>query len=228
MLILSYSTITTGNVISHTGLGFYFSWFGFILILGSLLMFVTRKSLDSVIIPTGGDEAEDIERAKEGEKAYDERNADYIVVSGNIRDSEEDKNQSRRIVAELKRHGINPSKITIEGRARDSIQNIIYSFRKIKQRGGTRVGIVSYPDHLNRFTEIFHRAQSEGLIDPKFKLYRIPTKENQREKFYEVLAHVLHKYKLRNGVKRYLERPDPMTELLKGLALKAKKFLGGK
>jgi len=227
-ILANFSPTLTGKVISDVGIISYFSWIGLVFILGSLLMFVSRKSLDSIIIPTGGDSRIDMERTKEGKKAYQNKKEEYFVISGNIMNSAGDKSKTRDILNELKSQGIDPSQITIEGKSKDSIGNIINSFKKIKQRGGKKVGIVSYDDHLDRFEDIFNKAQGEGLIDSDFKLYKVPTTENNKEKFYEVLAHVLHKYKLRNGIGNYLKRPDPILSHAKNLVLKAKGHFEGK
>ncbi len=164
-----------------------------------------------MIIPTGSPE-QDIERTKRALKEYEKNEGSYFVISGTLGDKKLPKSQTANIYRELRNHGVKSSQISIEKESRNSIENIVKSLEKIKKRGGKEVGIVSYPGHLDRFKDIFERAQKEGVVDEDFKLYRLPTRtrknETRRERLYEVLSGILHKYKLRHGVKEALKSED--------------------
>ena len=105
--------------------------------------------------------------------------------------------------------------MVVEPQARNTIENVLYSLEKIKKRGGTDVGIVSYPRHLDRFENIIKRGKEEGVIDKNFEIYRIPTKyeEAPREKVYEFLSRILGRYKLRHGDRKSTRLNSSHTDI---------------
>lgn len=216
IILFGFFSITGGVVNENEDLvSSLFSFLGLVLIAASFFLFVSKHSLDAIIVPTGPGNEEAIRRA---ERAYRENQGEagkYFVISGAIHDKKDpSKNkflgsQSDKIYRNLRRHGIKRSDIEIEPLSRNSVENVVHSLEKIKERGGTDVGIVSYPNHLDRFKDIFEKAKEEGILDGKFRLYRIPTKtrkgETSGEKIYETLSGVLHWYKLRGGVRGAME-----------------------
>ena len=207
LFVLSLPHITiTGDAISEIPQGqniIYIISLAFFLV--SVFFFIARKSLDAIIIPTGK-EREDEQRTSRGLKEYKERGSKYFVISGNI----DEKNNLREsqtygIYKQLREHDIKPSQMIIEGKARDSIQNILYSLKKIKDKGGREVGIVSYPLHLERFNEIVKRGKKEGLIDEDFNIHRIETDQSIKQGIYGILAEILQEYRLRHGIKKSLD-----------------------
>ena len=191
LLICSFIFLTFEFKLSLTGnfINEYFSnnfvlphLIGLILFIMGIIFFLQKTSLDAIIIPTGGDE-KNIKRTK---RAAEEK-AKYYLISGYIDKNEHIKNsQTAGIYRELRKYGIKPSEIKIENKAKDSLDNIIYSMNKLK--GMKRIGIVSYPEHLKKFEYIINKAKKEGVIDKEI------------EKVYGVLANMKERYRLRNGI----------------------------
>ena len=212
-ILFSNFTITGGVINSN----FSFSLvqiLGLVFIIGAFVLFVKRHTLDAMIIPTGPSYEEDIERTKRALKEHEENKDSYFVISGALGDKKLPKSQTENIYRELIKYGVKSSQIFIEGKSRNTVENTVNSLEEIKKRGGKEVGIASYPGHLDRFKDIFERAQKEGIVDKDFKLYRLPTRtrknETRRERLYEVLSGILHKYKLRHGVKEALKSEDKL------------------
>lgn len=225
-LILGISFILSGNFTITGGVinsNFQFSFaqiFGLIFIVGAFLIFATRHTLDVIIIPTGPSHEEGVERAKRAEKEYEKNKGSYFIISGTLGDEKLSESQTADIYRELRKHGVRPSQMSIESRSRNTIENMMNSLEEIKQRGGKEVGIASYPGHLDRFEDIFERAKKKGIIDDEFHLHRLPTKtrknQTHRERLYETLAWILHRYKLRHGIKEALKsEDDPFVKYLK-------------
>jgi uncharacterized SAM-binding protein YcdF (DUF218 family) len=202
LLFWGISSNLTGNVVLE-----YFNnnqmlihILGLILFAFGIILFVERKSLDAVIIPTGDLYERNIKRAKRGS----EEKAKYYIISGYLDKSKPVKeSQTADIYKELIKYGINPSDVKIERRAKDSLENAIYSLNRLK--GLKTVGIVSYPEHLKRFEYIINKAKNEGFVDKNIKIVKIPTEENLKEKFYGVLGNIKEKYRLRGGIKKAQE-----------------------
>lgn len=98
----------------------------------------------------------------------------------------------------LRQAGIKPLEIRIENKSEDTLENILYSLRKIN---GTEIGVVSSPSHLDRVEYIVRRGKEDGSIDKNIHIYRIETKESFADKIYSVPASLLTRYKLRKGLK---------------------------
>ncbi|MCH8945694.1 MAG: YdcF family protein [Nanoarchaeota archaeon] len=230
-LLAPTSLTITGNVILenfHFGFS-YFYIIGIIFLFSSMIIFVSRQTLDAIIIPTSPSHEEDIERAGKAGKEEDKlKDEGYFLISGYVPKEKGKRlykgSQTQDIYRELRKHGIKPSEIKIEPKARNTIENVIYSLEEIKKRGGKDIGIVSYPGHLDRFEDIIRQAKEEGLVDRKFDIHRMPTryKETQKEKAYEFLSRILNRYKLRHGVEEALKsEDDPLVKFVK----KAKDYL---
>lgn len=195
----------TGNVISNNNFVYLPNIIGVAFIFVSLILFVTRKGLDAIVIPTGGgefDEKEkmysmDRDRAKKAvEHMGDLEKEGYFVISGYKGGNQKEisEGQSYSIYKFLRRHGIKPSQRMVEGKSHDTFENVIYTFKKIKKReqkeGDEKpwdVAFVSYPGHLERFEDFVARASKKGIVEEgDFKFHKIPTgKETKEERRYE-------------------------------------------
>jgi len=222
------SSKITGNFISDS-FDFKFSYFsygGIIFILLSYLIFMSRQKLDAIVIPRGGGEwdskeemySQDEERTKKALRRKRRLNEKgYFVVSGLKKEGEETpEGQSKSIERYLTNHGVSSEKIIIEGKSHDTLENVLYTLKKIKEKeikehGKTqkpiRVAFVSYPEHLKRFEDFENQAVKDGFFEKgDFEFYKIRTfpewekrKEQRRnEKGYEgsPLRKLSHKLKL--------------------------------
>ncbi len=214
LLIMSLTAIFWKVNLNFTGsfIANYFSKpalihvFGLIFLFISLILLMSRKSLDAIIIPIGADIKEDIERAQRaGEYSEKEGKTKYFVISGRRGTAPLPKSARYAIYKELRRHGIKPSEMKIEGKSKDTLENAIYSLKKLK--GAKEIGIVSYPQHLKRIEYIINKAKEEGIIDKELKIEKIPTKQTVNELFYGIIANLKEKYRLRHGIKEAEEHP---------------------
>jgi len=193
---------------------------GLIFILGSFILFVGRKGLDAIVIPTGGGvfdpeenmNSQDRDRAKTAVEYWkDLEKGGYFVISGYTEKNKEkplNKSQTYSIYKFLRKHGIKPSQMMLEGKSHDTLENVLYTLKKVKakeQKDGDRkpwdVAFVSYPGHLERFEDFEKQAIKRGLFEEKdFNFYKIPTnrKDSPDEEKYEnfLLRKISHFIKL--------------------------------
>jgi len=203
---------------------------GIFLFIGSIIMLTSKKSLDAIIIPTGAgtwDPVEkmysaDEERTKTALKHKRDLKGDrYFVISGYKGKGKKGikEGQSYSIYKFLRKHGIKPSQMIVEGKSHDTLENVLYTLKKLKkkkEKNGIKkswdIAFVSYPGHLERFEDFEEKAVKKGLIRKNdFKL-----KETSEDKHYEkfLLRQLFHKYKLatigkyksKKGGIKYLEK----------------------
>ena len=187
----------TGNVVAEYFQGrFLFGhFFGLILLFISIFLLTSKKSLDAIIIPTAGEKEEDLERTRRVKKVKTK----YYLISGEREEDKPFKETSRAtIYKELRKYGIKPSQMKIEGKSGDTLENTLYSLKKLK--GMKNIGVVSYPQHLKRFEHIINKAKEENLIPNNLKVTFIPTDETSKEKIYGSLGLLKEKYRLRYGI----------------------------
>ena len=237
----------TGNVIlENSQIGFsYFYIVGITFLFASMVIFASRQSLDAIIIPTGGGEwdpenqmySQDRERAKTAIEHKKELKGDkYFVISGHKGEGKENirKGQSYSIYKFLRRHGIKPSQMIVEGKSHNTLENVLYTLKKIKEReekdGVKRpwnIAFVSYPGHLKRLEDFENEAVRKDLVDKKdFKFHKISTGGYTEGRAYErsPLRRLLHRYNLismgryksKVGGIKYI-RENPILNSLKGL-----------
>ena len=164
--------------------------------------------MDAIIIPTGSGGEKDKERARRALAEEDRlTNKGYFLISG-YSQKELDKNnrQVYQIYKTLRRAGIRPKKMGLEGKSHDTRENVIYALEKIRKRackqghmGPIKVGIVSYPGHLNRVEDFIEQSEKIGLTNKnEFEFERIETPETEDERKYESdpLRRLRHQYKL--------------------------------
>ena len=228
LLVSAYSKIT-GNIVlgsleNHVGYLSYSTIIGFVFLIVSFIIFTSRESLDAIVIPTGGGEydsetnmySQDRDRAQKAIRRRNRLNErGYYVISGARHDDEKVKGgQVYSIYNFLREHGIKPSEIMIEGKSKDTLENVLYTLKKVKNReeknGVGRpwnIAFVSYPEHLERFDDFEKEAIKRGVIEKKdFKFHKIRTfpkwkgrkKQRSDEKNYEsnLLRRLFHRYKL--------------------------------
>lgn len=214
-LLLAFSVLSlpylniTGNVISDLSLSQgVFNFAALVLFLISVFLFLVKPSLDAIIIPLGDPIYK--KRVKRAMKEYDEEVENnpagkhaYFVISGEQGNVPLSKSERYMTYQELRKHGIKPSEMIVEGRSHNSMENILNSLERIKKKGGKDVGIASYPWHLERFDYIINKAKEEGIVDRDFKIHRLETSETAKEGLYGILAYLLERYNLRHGFKGY-------------------------
>ena len=190
----------------------------------SFIVFASRQSLDAIVIPTGGGEwdpetdmySQDRDRTQKALRRKNRLGKEgYFVVSGH-RDPDSKGGQSQSIYKYLREHGIKPSEMMIEGKSHDTLENVIYALKKIREREIKRhgrirrplkVAFVSYPEHLDRFEDFEKEAIKKGLIrKDDFEFHRIRTfpkgeerkEKRKKERDYEgnTLRKLKHRYKL--------------------------------
>ena len=249
LVILSLPNLNiTGNVISEIpqeqNILYVFSLAFFLI---SVFLFLSRQSLDAIVIPTGGGKFEsdirmwsqDKERTEKAISKRDKlKNNGYFLISGYKGEGFEGmrKGQTYSIYKYLRDSGFFPKDIRIEGKSHDTLENVLYTLKKLKEqeeKSGVKkspleVAFVSYPDHLKRFKDFEEEALRRGLIKKgDFKFHHIETSENQDEKDYEnsPVLRVLHEYRLRRmnryktkkGEIKYSSGNDPLISLIRGL-----------
>ena len=217
ILSLPYLGIT-GNVINETQSGqsvIYIIALVFFLV--SVFLFLSKQSLDAIIIPLGDQIYK--KRVKRAMKEYDEEverdpngKPAYFVISGEQGNVPLNKSERYITYNELREHGIKPSQMVVEGSSHTSMENILNSLNRIKKKGGKNVGIASYPWHLERFDYIINEAKKEGIVDRDFKIHRLETSETPKESVYGILAYLLERYNLRNGFKGYKRNKNSPVE----------------
>lgn len=207
LLFSSFKLTLTGYSIFSSNLNMNsIGIFSLIIFFLSLFVLISKQGLDAILVPTGSLDA-DQRRAKKAAE-YRGNNGLLYLVSGAV-GTKEETSQPRGIYNRLVSEGVQPQRIHIEGRARNTVENVLYSLKMLKRYGAKEIGIASNPTHLWRFIDIAERAKEEGLIDPSFKIYPLKTDETLREGIYGVLAYLeylfltrIAGYKLRETAKK--------------------------
>jgi len=160
-----------------------------------LISFTSNKSLEAIVVPTGTIE-EDKKRLETAMHSYfRKRNKPYIMISGEMwRDEKGNlirKSQQYSIYKELRDHyGLKPSNFIIEGKSQDTLENFIYSLKKLKKKNINYIKIVTNQTHYWRFKLFEQEAKEEGLIEKSFKLEPLYTSETPKEFIYGLLAYI--------------------------------------
>jgi uncharacterized SAM-binding protein YcdF (DUF218 family) len=128
VLVATYGTIPTHNCnLSH---------FDTILVLGT------------PTLNNGQPSPEERERTNEAVREFKAGRAGHIIFSGGATTKQFVEGQSMATLAETQ--GVPSSDIVIEGKARNTIQNIYFSNQIMQQRGWSSVEVVSSASHLPR------------------------------------------------------------------------------
>jgi len=200
LMFFGFDFNITGNFVKNyfEGNFIFIHILGFVFLFVSVILLTSRKTLDAIIIPTGGETKEDIERASRAGK--EKIKVKYFIISGGRGANPLPESERANIYRELRRHGIKPSQIKIEGKSSDTLENVIYSLKKFKDF--KKIGIVSYPQHLNRFEYIINKAKEEGIINKDVEIEKIPTKQTAKQFIYGILGNVKERYRLRYGIRK--------------------------
>jgi hypothetical protein len=197
-LFLSVDVTFTGAVIG-TNIeitNYFFFVFGLTFFMASLVLFVVNKSLESLVIPTGTLEADE-KRVETAMRSYSHTKEPkpYVLISGEIHRDErgrpEKESQQYSIYKELREHyGLKPSDFIIEGKSRDTLENFLYSIKKLKRKKVNYMKIATNPTQYWRFKLFEREAKREGLVDDSFEVEPLYTSESPKEFIYGVLAYV--------------------------------------
>ena len=199
LLLIPFSFNITGAAIG-TLQGFsYLHAIGFAFLLISILIFASRQTLDAIIIPTSPSYEIDTERTDKALGEHYKGKGNVLMITGKIDKPIKD-SQVYKIYQHLRNSGIKPSQMVVEGKSKNTLENVLFSLDKLKKMGAKDVGIASNPSHLDRFEYIIKKAKEEGIIDEKFTIHRLETSENLSQKLYEGLANLKYRYQLRKGL----------------------------
>jgi len=200
----------TGNVIGGSIEFDYLFIIGIVFLIASFVAFVSRQSLDAIVIPTGGSYETDMARADEAVKEYyTGKGAKKLIISGGLGGKPVSKSQRADIYRRLREYRIKPSEMGIEGTSRNTLENLLNVLEKLKKKGAKDVGIASNPSHLDRFEDILEQAKKEGIASKDFKIYRLETPESFGDKFYGILSRLFYRYKLSKGLEEAKKRKTP-------------------
>jgi uncharacterized SAM-binding protein YcdF (DUF218 family) len=159
----------------------------------SFIMLVAEKSLEAIVIPTGGETNES--RTRGAMTLYKSRKEKpYVLISGEIeRDSNKipkKESQQYEIYKELrKEYGLRPSDIIVEGKSKDTLENFLFMLKKLKKKGINRLEISTNPTQYWRFKLFERQARSEGLIDESFEMEPVYNRESPKQFLYGLLAY---------------------------------------
>jgi len=180
---------------------FLVSWIFLIL---SFVIQVTGKSLESLVIPTGTIE-EDKKRLKKAMQSYTKsKEKPYVLVTGGISRGENGKplkdDGNYFIYKELRDHyNLKPTDFIIEGKSEDTLENFLYSIKKVKGKGINNMKIVTNQTQYWRFKLFEKEAKKEGLIDDDFKISPIYTSESPKEFIYGALAYIKDYFRIKSS-----------------------------
>ena len=200
---VTFTGAVTGTYIKITNnLFFIFSLASFIV---SFVLFVVNKSLESLVIPTGTLD-EDEKRVETAMRSYTHTKEPrpYVLVSGEIQRNEKGKpkkqSQQYLIYKELReRYQLKPSDFIIEGKSKDTLENFLYSVKKLKRKGVNNMKIATNSTQYWRFKLFEREAKKEGLIDDSFKVEPLYTSESLKEFVYGALAYVKDYFRVKSA-----------------------------
>jgi len=198
LILISINPSITGAVIGKDiDISNYISFtLGLSLMFVSSLMYLRAKSLEAIVIPTGGDALNE-KRMRVAMKKYESEMGDtpYVLVPGLI-----DKDKRGRVLRETQQYkiykelrnqyGLKPSDMIIEGKSTDTLDNYLYSLSKIKKKGINQLQIATSPTQFWRFKMFNREAKREGLVPESFEVKPLYTRESPYEFVYGVLAYV--------------------------------------
>ena len=125
--MLSYNTAFTGGVIGTDTTPSLLYLVSMIFIIASLFIFVSRQTLDAIMIPTGGYE-ENTKRIRRALEEYDfGKGAKYVLISGGT------PTQDFQIYRKLRQAGVEKKKIRLEGKSNSTLDNVLYSLETLKK-----------------------------------------------------------------------------------------------
>lgn len=200
-LFLLNPVLITGYVIADTQPSKYYYMIPLVFFIMSLVLMTSRTYLDAIIVPTEASTSRIRNKAHVAAGAYRDRHAKIIVASGGAMPymKPKYKHEAHVVYEELRKAGIRPAEIRVDGTSRDNLENILHSLKKLEGRGAKDIGIVSYPAHLDRFDKIIDKAKEEGIIPHDMHFHRIETDQTLTETLWEIPARMLTNYQLKRG-----------------------------
>ena len=180
-------------------------FFSLIFFIASAVLYLSHKSLEALVIPTGGTSEVNKKRVETAMKDYSgTRHKPYIIVSGVINRDERGSplrdTPQYSIYKELRaKYGLKPSDITVEGKSEDTLENFLYSINRLKKKGINQIKIATNPTQYWRFKLFAKQAKRERLIDDSFKIEPLYTSETPREFFYGVLAYFKDYFRVKSA-----------------------------
>lgn len=150
-----------------------------------LLVFLSGRRLEAILVPTGSHEA-DRERAGRGAEYYhshenQEEGAPFVLISGSVDEKYGERfpsSQPGHIYKYMRRRDVPRNAFLFEPTSKKTSENVLYSAEVIRKKGIKVVDVVSNPSHLWRFKSLFKKAKEEGLIDEDVRINYIPTRKN--------------------------------------------------
>ena len=134
-----------------------------------------------------GNEEEDQKRLEKAMESYTGmKNKPYILISGEIPLQQ----VYSQMYKPLREHGVKHSEFIIERKSQDTLENFLYSIKRLKKKEINNIRIATNPTQYWRFKLFEKEAKKEGLIDDSFKIEPIYTSESLKEFIYGCLAYV--------------------------------------
>jgi uncharacterized SAM-binding protein YcdF (DUF218 family) len=186
-------------------------YLGFILV--GILMFVSNQDLDTILIPTGGKENKR-RTVRAYQEYFSQKGKPEILVSGiipprsvqELQDQSYEPRQTKQIVDNLVEHGVDPTKISIEGLSENSLQNLLYSSDIFKKENTKNVGISTDKSQYARFKRFERQGKQEGLIPKDLHLHHLEIDSGGRT--------VIER--LKHGIYYLLSRPLDWNRMRRG------------
>ena len=170
----------------------------------SFVLFVHGKSLlEAIVIPTGSLEA-DRERTGRAMEKYSEfeNPTPYVLITGDIEQNAHGELKNSRyysIYEELReKYNLKPSDMIIEGKSQDTLENFLYSVKKLKKKGIDKMEIATNRTQFWRFKMFEKKAKKEGLIKESFKIKPLYTHESFKEFIYGILALIKDYFRIKS------------------------------
>ncbi len=175
---------------------------GFVFIFVPTLVIMAKK-LESLVIPTGQIGGAMEKRISEAKRSYSHYKGDtpYILVTGVIHRDKKGrpkKTQQYQTYSELRKYGLKPSDMIIEGKSEDTLQNFLYSIKKLKKKDIDKMKIATNRTQYWRFKLFEKEAKKQRLLDKSFEIEPLYTKETPKEFAYGVLAYIRDYFRVKS------------------------------
>lgn len=168
-----------------------------------------RRGLEVVLVPTGDDQKADMQRANKGARFYRYYSNRFILVSGSTDGKCFLSSQPGHIYKCMRKKGVPRSKFLFESKSRNTVENVIYSCKLMKEKGIEGVSVVSNPLHLLRFYLIFNKAKKDKYVDKDLRVRYVPVSESLIDLFkelcHESMSHIKYFLLRRRNLSSYLK-----------------------
>ena len=164
------STTLTGNFIGANGFfdgNISFTIIGIVFLFVSFLILVSKENvLEMIVVPTGPSGEIEKQRAEGGARLYHARPNSRVIISGylnGITPGTFRGSQSHQIYKTLRRNGVPRGDIDIEGKSHDTLENVRYVSKILKDENIPHATVVTDRDHARRMSMLFRKAKEEGI-----------------------------------------------------------------